>query len=412
MGSIRRRYRQLFAALIGVSAVAVPTALLQIGGGSPASASSADTITYVQTSGAKGTYLQFKSADGSTTVNQSITSGGGGCSNPTVKSTTPLVAFSAHEYPNGYGSAPASNPNPASVGAYQQRTGVCFTPQAWSIENLEGLDFAVGTYPTYAAGRTFSRAQLVLERWSDKTGLANVTAQLTEWLGGTQVGEQDCVLGAPNTTIVADTDLSIANPTCTADTPNWPSDPATTGFDTIEVRELTPGGSISVVGPTSTFTLENQICGGQHITTTSTDGISTTGQVTATLTMTGTSSQCKSYSGFSANADNADGSRSVEFDSASITGVPFTVDVTWGEFYPQCAPEDNGSGMPVCPLTEFKLNGQTVFSTETFCSTATADDPLCTTQRNYSYFTDPNTGLDVTQVTEKWSGLADWIGKS
>lgn len=426
MKFVRRRYQRVLVALGAISTVVTPVVVTQVlSSSTPAAATTYDTITYTQTSGAKGTYLQFKNAAGTTVVNQSITGGGGGCSSPTVKSSTPILTFSANEYPNGYANAPAPA-GTASVGAYQQRTGVCFTPQDWSIEYGEGLDFAVGTYPTYVAGRVFLDAQLNIERWSDKTSSNTLTVQLAEWLNGTQVGQEDCTIGAAGTTTLIDTNPAANPQTCTVDTGY--KDPTVTGFDTIEVRNLLQGGSVSVVGPTSNFSLANQICGGNppnnQISTSSADG-----SVTATLTLTGTSSQCKSYTAFTASSLNPDGSRSVEFDSFSITGVPFTVSVNWGNFDPACAPTDNGTGMPVCPLTEFELNGQTTFSPETFCSGATPADPLCVTSRDYSYLAEPagsddvggvsddgpgtaEQNSDVTQITENWSGLIDWIGRS
>lgn len=421
---LRRRYQRVLVAFLGASTVVTPIVATQLlGSSTPAAATTYDTITYVQTSGAKGTYLQYKSADGKTVVNQSITSGGGGCSNPSINSSTPLLSFSANEYPGGYGNPPAAA-GTATVGAYQQRTGVCYTPQAWSIENLEGLVFSVGSYPKLAAGRVFNDAQLNIQRWNDKTGSATLTVQLAEWLGGSQVALENCVIGATGSITLLDTNPAAGK--CTVVQGTDPSN----GFDQVEVRNTLPDGSISVVGPTSKFSLENQICGGDPtLTVHSTDGTGTTGNITANLTLTGTSSQCKSYTNFSATTTNVDGFQAVEFDGNSIGNVPFTVSVTWANFDPACAPTDNGTGMPVCPLTEFELNGQTTFSPATFCSGASADDPLCVTSRDYSYVPEPagsdDTGgvsddgpgtaeqnSDLTQITETWSGYIDWIGRS
>src|SRR5438094_12181 len=86
---------------------------------------------------------------------------------------------------------------------------------------------------------------------------------------------------------------------------------ATVGaFDSIEVHVLNPStGSVSVVGPTSTFTLAGQVCPGESITTSSND-------VTGTLTFVAGSS-CKSYTGFSASSEN----KSVTFLSQQLAGA-------------------------------------------------------------------------------------------
>ena len=138
--------------------------------------------------------------------------------------------------------------SPAIVGAFQGRTGVCAITPDWAINNggtsgAESLDFGIGTN-SLVTGRDFSDAQLVLEEESG----SKLQVELVESLGGTQVATQLCNFGS-NTTITADTSA----PSGGACTPNT----GTTGgsFDTVEVRVLTVNSEVSVVGPTSTFTL-------------------------------------------------------------------------------------------------------------------------------------------------------------
>src|SRR5690349_15281944 len=107
-----------FIIAIVVAALAATVFVSQLGGSAGASGTQ-DKITYDQTTGSKGTYIQYVPGDGSKPTNQSVTSGGG-CATPSP-SGTPLLAFSAKYYPSGY-SGSSTN---AIVGAYKSRTGVC-----------------------------------------------------------------------------------------------------------------------------------------------------------------------------------------------------------------------------------------------------------------------------------------------
>src|SRR4029077_11157639 len=148
---------------------------------------------------------------------------------------------------NGYANGSTTVP----VGAYKSRTGVCSIPQAWSVEVNEGLICSVGANPL-VTGRQWSRAELVLQR-QDKSTTAPppVTVQILQRLGSTVVNTQTTTISGPDGT------KSTFNTG------------AGCSFDQIEVRVLTPAaGTISVVGPTSTFYFGPKICPGETITTT------------------------------------------------------------------------------------------------------------------------------------------------
>jgi hypothetical protein len=403
------RRRRLLAAFVAFAGVAAPAALAQIGGGAGASSTtgtpgSPDTIQYVQTTGKSGTYVEYVPGNGSSPTTQSVT-GSGGCATPTV-SGPPILGFGARlNSASDYGGSWTA----AVVGAYKSRTGVCAIPPDWSIENQEALDFSVGTN-SLVAGRIFSDAQLQLER-EDKTSSTSIEVELVEYqggTGGTQVASETYAIDGPEgTQILADSNLD-----CSSDSTNSSGDcPATTGFDTVEVRVLTPGGSVSVVGPTSTFTLASEICGGQTITTSSTDGTAGTGEVTASISLPSTSG-CKSYTQFSASIGQS-GTRTVEFASPSTTGTAMTATIDWGDL-PGCEPTPPPTGsseLPSCPVTEVAI--PTVdggaFEPQTFCAapstTSDPPGPVCTTSKTYSYVSVD--GHTYTDVTETWAGLDD-----
>ncbi len=390
MASNRRR--KILAGLAGLAAVATPVAITQFDG--PATASGPDTIQYVQTTGNGGTYIEYVPGNGSTPTSQSVT-GSGGCATPTVHGT-PILGFSALLYPN---TDYSGSPTAAIVGAYKQRTGVCAIPQAWAIENMEALDFSVGSN-TLVAGRIFSRAQIEVQR-EDKAAVASDTVQLVEYLSGSQVASQLCSINGPaGTALLTDTNTSVAGATCVG------QDATSTGFDTIEIRVLTTTGSVSVVGPTSVFTLANEICGGQTINTASTDGSATSGQVSVSLTLLGPNTTCKWYTDFQSSANDVEPAtgttKSIVFDSQALNGTQFTVTIDWGnETF--CRPDSDGA--PACPPTLVSFDGVN-FSPQTYCSVATAADPLCTTAKNFNYVTINN--VTYTHVTETWSGINDW----
>src|SRR5258708_1561452 len=124
---VRKLLSRPLVIAVAVAAGAGAVSLTQLGGTASASATQ-DKVTYNQTTGNSGTYINYVPGDGSKTTKESVTSGGG-CATPTP-SGVPILAFSASYYPDGYANASQS----AVVGAYKSRTGVCQIPQAWSIE--------------------------------------------------------------------------------------------------------------------------------------------------------------------------------------------------------------------------------------------------------------------------------------
>ena len=365
--------------------LALVTAYLTVAGGDEAQGASSvpDKIVYVQTTGSNGTYLQYVPGDGSKVTKQSITSGGG-CATPSP-SGVPILAMSARTYPNGYSAASS----PAVVGAYKSRTGVCSLGQAWQIEPNEGLVLGVGSN-SLVAGRMFSRASIQLARQDKSTASSPpVVVQLVMRQAGAEVGTTTVNVPGPNdTAIAADTGLSR------------------TGFDAVEVRVLSPAtAGVSVVGPTSTFTLANQLCVSDTIEASSTDGTVTTGQVTATITYVSnaTTPVCKSYTTFSATIDDGTGARAVDFGTQNTPGARLTMTIDWG-LADKCRPDGAGPE-PTCPTTTIDFGSGE--QPQTYCSTANppATPQWCTTDRSFEYVTVD--GVEKTHVTETWSGFGD-----
>ena len=361
-----------------VAALVMSTSLVGVGVwtqlGSGASTPGPDKIVYSQQNGKNGTYIQYVPGDGTKATTQAVT-GGGGCATPNT--TNPVLAFSAHYYPNGYANAPVNN---AIVGAFNQRTGVCQIPQAWSIEVNEGLVFAPGSN-SLTAGRVFARAQLQLQR-EDKSAATDppVNGVLVEKLGSVTVGTTPFSINGPDgTTITADTGAPG------------------TAFDSIEIQVLNPAtGSVSVVGPTSTFTLASKICVGGQISTASADN-----QVQATATYVSNSldpSACKSYTDFSAEDSTT---KRVNFPTTATPGARLTVHIDWGTTA-FCTPS-------TCAPSTVDFNDGNGPQNQTFCAQANppATPAWCTTKQTFSYETDPVTHLTVTHIVEDWSGFGD-----
>jgi hypothetical protein len=408
--------RILAAAAVGVAAIVTPVALaiaLPGVGGAPASSAatgtpaSPDRIVYEQTTGNAGTYVQYVPGDGSKPTNQAIT-GGGGCGTPTAKNPPPILPFSAALYNGTYTSAPTS----AIVGSYKSRTGVCAISPAWAIDNsgsaAEALDFTLtgANASVIGSNREFGEAQLLLARGDKGTGTS--TVDLVEYAGdhsGTPLATQSCTVPAGATSFVADT--VAASGGCTGAAP--------VTFNTLEIRVLTAGTSVSVVGPTSTFTLASMICGGQSI--------SSTGPVTATLSLPA-GAGCKSYTAFTSGANGA-GQQVLSFDGYSTSPVPFTVQITWPAV-PECQPFLDASQppavqLPQCAPTQLSFDG-IVYYDQTYCQGATAaglpQQGLCTTNKAFNNL-DPATGQPIvaqtaggpvpgTQIVETWTGDIDW----
>ena len=399
------RRRRLLVAGIGVLALALP--LASSGGGvsslltaAPASATGPDTVQYVQTTGSSGTYIQYVPGNGSKPTTESVTSGGG-CATPSP-SGVPLLAFSASTYPDS--TYTAGTQTPAIVGAYKQRTGVCSLGQAWAIDNVptgpqtgaEALDYTEGSN-SLVAGRPFTRATLDLQRSDKLTG--SVSVELVESLKGSQVASQ--CYGLPSTSTVQVDTNAPDNTVCPST-----GDPAKSSFDTIEIRVLTNGGSVSVVGPSSTFYLASQICGTQQIQTTSSqDPIY--GQVTFGVTLSEPSTVCKSYAGFfsqqTVSPDGTSVSKLAAFNSFGSDGTHFVFTLDWGNF-PFCTPD--GLAGPVCPPTKVSLaaDGSNAVP-QTYCAAATVGQLPCTVSKTYAYVT--VNGTTYTHITETWDGLID-----
>src|SRR5262249_52343947 len=125
------------------------------------------------------------------------------------------------------------------------------------------------------------------------------------------------------------------------------------GFDKLEVQVLSPAaGSVSVVGPTSNFTLATTICPGTTITDTSTDGTASSGQVTASFTYVA-GSGCKALTQFTVSANDPSSSslKSIEFDSQPLAGAHITGTFDWG-YFPYCRADATVQpGVPACPTT-------------------------------------------------------------
>ncbi len=169
----------------------------------------------------------------------------------------------------------------------------------------------------------------------------------------------------------------------------------------------------------SITTVPGQICPGDTITAIQT-GTATlgTGPVGVSLTYPSDNpndSGCVNYTQFTANANDLENftvngtpvttHRSVVFDkSPDSPTIPFTVTINWGDL-PECEPTAGSGDLPACPTTYVSLDGIT-FEPQTFCAQASADDPLCTTAKNFSFVTVNDT--TYTDVTETWSGLTDW----
>jgi hypothetical protein len=383
----RNVFSQRVVALItGLLLSAGAVGVTQLGGS--ATATAPDTIQYVQQTGSGGTYIKYVPGDGSKATAQSVTSGGG-CATPTPAGA-PILAFSARSYPSGYTGASTA----AVVGAYKSRTGVCSIPQAWSIENTEGLFFSVGQN-ALVANRLFSRAQIALER-EDKSTTSSPAAvvQFVLRLGTTIVDQSKTfsIAGPDGTKLIADTGT------------------VPTGFDSVELRVTSPStGSVSVVGPTSTFTLANEICVGDSISTSSTDGSATSGQVNVSITYVGnnTATVCKTYTSFTASAADSSSAngKSVFFGAQQTTGAHLTAHFDWG-YFAYCRPDTVGNpGIPTCPTTYIDFGSG--FVAETFCPQASppTTPQWCTTSRDYDYVTIG--GVTYTHITEDWDGFGD-----
>ncbi|HWF15124.1 MAG TPA: hypothetical protein VG244_02975 [Acidimicrobiales bacterium] len=407
--------RVALAGAIGLATIATPISLSVVLPGvgnspaSPATPANPDTVVYSEGKGNSSNFIAYVPGDGGKSTTESVTAGGG-CSSPTIHGV-PLLNLAGFLYPSG---AYMGSPSAAIVGAFQGRTGVCAITPDWAINNggtsgAEALDFGVGTN-TLVAGRLFADAQLVLE---GESGSGPISVELVESLGGAQTATQLCTISSSGADITADTQAPSGG-ACTPNTGDLASP-----FDTVEVRVLTSNASVSVVGPTSTFTMASEICGGQSI--------QSTGPVSATLSLPA-NAPCKSYTAFS-SGPNSGGQEQLNFNGYSAGPVPFTVTITWPAV-PECQPNSdpvtagNPSGipadltLPVCAVTQFSLDGTTWYD-QTYCQGVSPTDPpqseLCTTNKTYNNVNPANgspiltsTGAAGTQIVETWVGDVDW----
>ncbi len=375
--------RLLVAGVVAVAAIATPVSLSVVLPGignspaSPATPAAPDTVIYNQGKGSNSNFMEYVPGDGSTPTTESVTSGGP-CDKPTVHGVPLLnltgLLYSSDTYAGGTITA-------AVVGTNHGRTGVCTIAPDWAIDNggssgAEALDFGVGANQL-VYGRDFSRAQLELQAESGG-GSSPITVELVESLGGTQVATQTCTI---STSEACSTNPGTAGPQ----------------FDTLEVRDLTANTSISVVGPESTFTMTNQICGQQQI--------QSQGPVTATLTDTApTGTECKNYTTFTSTTGGSGQNQTLSFNSFSEGNIPLSFTIPWApqtECQPGSPTEEDP--LPQCPVTQVSLDGVT-FTDETFCASP-SPGTLCATSKTYNYVVVD--GVTETQITETWVGDVD-----
>ncbi len=249
--------RAVLAGATGLAVVVAPIALTVAipAATTPAAATTQgpDTIQYVQTTGTGGSYFKYVPGNPQIAPTTQSLTGGGGCSTPTPTGP-PILGLSAFRYSTT--TYIDVTPGAAVVGAHTGRTGVCSIPQTWAIEPSEALDFSVGTN-ALVAGRVFTEANLVIV--GNNRGSA-ATVRLVEYLGSTQV----CSYTVGTTTL----GTGPACRTATVPGDQDDDDPLTvdtgvvaSGFDRLAVQLPTPpsasSATISVIGPTSTFTLAN-----------------------------------------------------------------------------------------------------------------------------------------------------------
>jgi hypothetical protein len=428
--------RSLVAASVGIAAVVTPLALTAAltgvsktpgtVAGATGTQSSPDQILYGQVSATPSDFYQYVPGDGSAKTTQVVTPKNGNCGTPTV-SGAPILAVSAKVY----ASSPNSNyytnaSSPGTVGTSSNQTGVCDISPPQSIENKSGkgaeaIDFSPGSNSVIGSNRTFTDAQIPIQRKDSGVAQPGSSVQLVEFdSAGNRLASQTCnINGGQGTLITADTNAPTGGP-CTGTTTQF--------FQTVEVQNLTTSTSISVVGPDAIFTLGNVVCGQQTI--------QSTGPVSATLTVNAQPSVCKSYTSFSSGT-NANGQEALSFNGFSAGSIPFTVNVTWPA-QPLCQPYDDSNHpdpnsaaipaaqtLPTCAPTEFSFDGATYYD-QAYCQTPQApgagivpQQELCTANKAYNNVTvNPDgsvtpittaSGVAGTQITETWVGDIDWF---
>lgn len=426
--------RSVSAAVIGFAAIVTPISLtvLSSGPGTVASAApvtctpatpGADAICYVQSASSPPDTYQYDNGVAPTPQTVTVSGSCASVSGAALLNTCGWV-YPSSTYPQPGTSA--SGASTAALGTNGTATGVGAVSPSWTIDNktsgnkskAEAIDFSPGP-AAVVANRFFSDAQIQIQR--KDSGVAqnpSLVVELAELDSARNVlATQDCTItGGTGTQILADTNGPGIGPnngpgTChpVSGSPATPS-----AFQTVEVRDTTNSTSISVVG-TSTFTLQNAICGGGHIS------LPPGSAVNATITDTALSStDCKTYTSFAATA-TADGTnQNMTFGGGTGT-LAFSMTVTWAPQYPACQPDSPSAGsLPQCAPTTVSFDGNSV-SDQAFCAYQdpnTLPDPntappgtLCTYDKEYTFVTvpvgNPAVPTLATQITEKWIGKVD-----
>jgi hypothetical protein len=411
--------RLIGAGVIGVAAIVAPISLtvglpiLNSGTATVASAAAAsctpvnaafDTICYIQApNGIPDTY-QYVPATGQPPAPQTVTVSGN-CATATPGDAILNMCGFVYSSNTYAGASKAAN-----LGTNGTATGVGAVSPSWTLDNklsgqkqqAEAIDFSAGGSTTVANNRPFNDAQIQIQR--KDTGVAQnpaVTVQLVEFdSSGKLLATQNCTInGNTGTQITADTNGSGIGGNCLGS-----QAPA---FQTVEVRDLTVSTSISVVN-TSTFTLQNELCGGPGNTIGS-NGLPPN-QAVASITLNAAPNVCKPFSAFTSTTTGS--TTNVEFDASALgEDLSWTIVVNWPE-QSFCTPDGSPPG-PVCapttvsfsdPVTGTVVNGQD----QTYCAAATAQNQLCTVSKQFNYNVPPINGAPGVQITETWSGDLDW----
>jgi hypothetical protein len=411
--------RLLGAGVIGIAAIVTPLALtvaLPGVGSAPSSVAGAqaasDVIQFNQ-SAAGADSFQFVTANGVQSPLQAANISGN-CATPTGGGAA-ILGVCGYVYPSvDY----SGTPKQASLGTSGPATGVNGVSPAWTIDNKtsgnktnsDAIDFTPGDPGTIGPNRMFTDAQIPVQRKDNGVAIhSSINVELAEYSStvpttapssANLIGKQDCTLtGGQGALLTVDPNSCGVAMSAPAGVPATNGVPDT--FATIEVRDLTNSTSISVVGPTATFDLATQICGGQSINTPpASDTVDNPGGVYATLTLTGDSSQCKTYTSFTSVMNN--NLPTLSFNGLSTGAVQFTIQVTWpvealcspyadsatslapggttgvtDVLPPAPTPVVGGAVADQCPLHQFQFN-TTPFTDQGYCQTAVAPPPAGT----------------------------------
>jgi hypothetical protein len=409
--------RLLAAGAIGISAIVTPlslTAALSGVAGAPSSVAGAaafDQITYNQfASGSPLDTDQYLPAAGGGPAPQALNVSGN-CATPTA-TPPPSAALSicGQLWSLGF----TGTPKLANLGTNPMQgpaTGVGAITPAWTIDTksnkgAEAIDFSPGDPSIIGPNRVFTDAQIpVARKDTGNSGIGSVTVELAEF-SSTQTTQPPTqpsaatLLGLQDCTLTGNTGAQLTfDPTLCPVTYSKAGDGKVPSiFQTIEVRDTTPSTAIAVVGPTATFELATQVCGGQSIQAIDTGGVQ------ASLSLP-PGAGCKTYSSFISGTDPNTGQANLSFNGYSSSPVQFTVQITW-PYQKQCQPYDdpqmpapgNVAGIPpdlrapggVCAPHQVSFDGTTYYD-QTYCGMAVKNaqlpEPqagLCTADKQYN----------------------------